>query len=136
MKILVDTCVVLDVYQRRETFFEGSFEFLKRSLLRDDELFITSNSFTDIHYLLFKGIHDEKKTRRLLTKMFEIFSILDVTSLDCLNAMESKMKDLEDALLVECAKSNHIDIICTRNIKDFKNSDIKVVTPAEFLDNL
>ena len=44
----------------------------------------------------------------------------------------SKHKDFEDAIQIFCASSvENIDGIVTRNIKDFKNSEIPVLTPEE-----
>ncbi len=47
--------------------------------------------------------------------------------------MSSDFGDLEDAVQYFASKSENIDVILTRNKKDFKFSEIKVSTPAEFL---
>jgi len=47
--------------------------------------------------------------------------------------MKSDFKDLEDAIQHFSAKVENIDMIITRNKKDFKLSEIKVLTPAEFI---
>jgi predicted nucleic acid-binding protein len=47
--------------------------------------------------------------------------------------MNSDFGDLEDAVQYFSAKAKDVDIIITRNKKDFKLSEIKVLTPAEFL---
>ena len=41
------------------------------------------------------------------------------------------MKDFEDALQASAAELNKIEIIITRNKKDFTNSPVKVLTPKE-----
>ena len=41
--------------------------------------------------------------------------------------------DFEDCLQLECAKSTQVDYIITRNVKDFVQSDIIVLSPDEFL---
>ena len=49
-------------------------------------------------------------------------------------ALNSKFKDFEDALQNFAAiKSGIIDAILTRNGKDFKNSDIAVFTPEDYI---
>lgn len=43
------------------------------------------------------------------------------------------MRDYEDALLATCAKRRKLDLIITRNLKDFAESPIKAVTPDDVL---
>ena len=52
-------------------------------------------------------------------------------------ALNSKFKDFEDALQnFSAVKSGIIDAIITRNIKDFTNSKIGVLTPDNFLKTI
>ncbi len=46
------------------------------------------------------------------------------------------MKDFEDAVQTESAKLNGIEIIITRNKKDFKNSGLTVLSPDEYINKL
>jgi predicted nucleic acid-binding protein len=48
-------------------------------------------------------------------------------------ALVSDFKDFEDAIQYHTALENDIDIIITRNKKDFKNSKIPVLTAKEYL---
>jgi len=41
--------------------------------------------------------------------------------------------DLEDNLQGLCAAEAGADLIVTRNVKDFKNSPVPALTPADFL---
>ena len=41
--------------------------------------------------------------------------------------------DLEDAVQLEAARTNLVDVIITRNVRHFHNSSIRVCTPSEFL---
>jgi predicted nucleic acid-binding protein len=48
--------------------------------------------------------------------------------------MSSKFKDFEDAIQnYAAAKSGIIDRILTRNVKDFKYSEIGVLTPENYI---
>ena len=52
-------------------------------------------------------------------------------------SLKSSHKDFEDAIQITSAQSIHnMDCIVTRDLKDFKNSEIKVFTPDEFLTKL
>ncbi len=45
----------------------------------------------------------------------------------------SDFKDFEDAIQYHTALENGIDVIITRNKKDFKNSKLPVMTAKEYL---
>lgn len=47
---------------------------------------------------------------------------------------ENEMKDYEDALVAECCARNNVDIIVTRNKKDFAHSPVPALTPREFIE--
>ena len=48
-------------------------------------------------------------------------------------ALNSEFKDFEDAIQYYAALESDIDIIITRNLKDFKKSDIPVMTGLQFI---
>ena len=51
-----------------------------------------------------------------------------------LDALNSEFKDFEDALQnFSAAQNGKINIILTRNIKDFKKSDLAILTPETYL---
>jgi len=50
--------------------------------------------------------------------------------------MKSDFNDLEDAVQYFAAKGGGMDVILTRNKKDFVLSDIDVLTPAEFIKRI
>ena len=50
--------------------------------------------------------------------------------------LSSKFTDFEDALQYHCAIKMDCKILITRNEKDFKESEIPVMTPDEYLNSL
>ncbi|WP_370636889.1 PIN domain-containing protein [Gelria sp. Kuro-4] len=54
------------------------------------------------------------------------------TGSDCERALTLPMSDYEDALLAACAKRNRLDLIITRNLKDFTGSPVKAMAPDAF----
>ena len=48
-------------------------------------------------------------------------------------ALASNFKDFENAIQYHTALENNLDIIITRNTKDFKNSVIPILTAKEYL---
>jgi len=50
-----------------------------------------------------------------------------------LKAMNSKFKDFEDAMQsYACESYGNIDLILTRNTKDYRKSEISVMTPEQY----
>ena len=133
MKVLLDTCVVIDFLTSREPFFENSKKVLLLCANNDIDGFITAKSLTDIYYFVKKSNNDENETRRIMKELLSIVSLLDTNRGDCLKAFDSNTKDYEDAVMDETAVSYGMDLLLTRNIKDFKNAKVKAMTPNEFL---
>ncbi len=53
------------------------------------------------------------------------------------NALNSEFKDFEDSLQNFSAINNgSIDLILTRNLKDYKNSELGVFTPEIYLKSI
>jgi len=50
-----------------------------------------------------------------------------------LSALESGLRDFEDAIQTASAIKSGIDTIITRNLKDFIPSDLAVYTPIDFI---
>ena len=133
IKILIDTDVLLDFLFERKSFCEDSAEILNLCDLRQISGWLTPVTLSNIYYILRKSYsHNE-----IIAKLQELLKILDILSMSkdtVLSALNSKFTDFEDALQNYAAEYNdEINFIVTRNIKDYKNSLLKVLTPNEFL---
>ena len=73
----------------------------------------------------------------MIDKLNQLLLITEVLPMDkevVRNALNSGFKDFEDALQnFSATKYGDIDVILTRNIKDFKKSEIGVLTPETYL---
>lgn len=132
----MDTCIVVDVLQRREPFFEDSYRTMQAIFNCRAKGFLTAKSFADLYYLTHRHIHDDKKTRKALSILLTTFSLLDTTGIDCRRALPSETSDYEDALMIETARREKMDCIVTRNQKDYIKSSVPVFMPKEFLSAL
>ncbi len=136
MRVLLDTCVVLDVLQHREPFWEDAYAVFLAIANRRAEGFLTAKALTDIYYLTHRITHDDKETRRVLSTLLIPFELVDTTSADCHQAVASNITDFEDAVMVQTAIRTGIDYIITRNLKDYKDSAVPACLPADFLQKL
>ena len=133
MRILLDTNVIIDILQDRHPFSTDAKKILLSIAAREHEGFVTANQLTDIYYLMHHYIHDYSKVREAMRPLFSLLIILDITSLDCSNALASDITDYEDAVIVETATRNNIEMIITRNESDFKRGIIPACSPSAFL---
>lgn len=133
MKILVDTNIIIDALARREPFRESAEQIFLLAANQIEDMYITASSAADIYYLIRKHLHNTEQSNNTMSKLYQLFGILDVTAKDCQDALASDMKDYEDAVISCCAKRNQMDCIVTRNIKDYERSRIKALLPDEFI---
>lgn len=136
MKVVIDTCVVLDALQNREPFYEKAQELILHMTELEFTGVLTAKSITDIYYLLRKSLHNDLAVRSSLRKLYTIFDVVDTFANDCELAIYSETADYEDAVMIETAKRIGADYIVTRNQKDYAKSEISVYSPEEFLEML
>ncbi len=133
MRVLIDTCVIIDALQSREPFAENAQKIFLYAANKQFEAYITAKASTDIYYLMHRYTHSDSECRKILNKLYVLFHLLDTTSLDCRKALSSEIADYEDAIMAETAIRSDIDYIVTRNTKDYCKSVIKVCDPVTFL---
>lgn len=134
MRILVDTNIIIDALTGREPFREAAEQVFLIAANRTEDMYITASSVTDIYYLVRKHLHSTEQAKNVMSKLFELFYILDVTSGDCKDALASEIKDYEDAVVACCAYRSQMDYIVTRNIKDYATSKVQAILPEEFIN--
>ncbi len=131
--VLIDTDVILDFFFDRKPFSEHAAKIFSYCELKIINGFLTPVIVSNVYYLLRQTAKHEK----VIEKLKELLTITEVLIIDkevLLQALKSKFKDFEDAIQNYAAdKSGAINTIITRNIKDFKNSEIGVLTPEEYL---
>ena len=133
MKILLDTNVVLDVLLDRQAFKQDSLDAMKKAINNGHILYMSASAITDVFYILRKSTESKTDAISHLKNLLSIVNVAEVNESCILNALSSKIKDYEDAVVDETAVFSSIDLILTRNIKDFKAAKTSVMTPADYL---
>lgn len=136
MKVVFDTNVIVDVLAKRMPFYDDALD----AIVACDGYYlkscITSNTVTDIAYILHRYNQTKEQITESLKKLFSLVEVLDVNSSDCTFAVESHVADFEDAVLAECAMRHEADFVVTRNPKDFTLAQIPSMTVTDFLANV
>ena len=133
MKLLfLDTNILVDLFEKRHPFFN---EIVENSSLAEDNQFklvASSISFVNAFYILSKKID-----KTLILESLKKYRILcEISAIDELvidKSLFSNLSNFEDAVQYYSAINAKCDILITRNEKDFKNSEIPVMSPKEFL---
>lgn len=136
ISVLFDTCIVMDLLQKREPFFGDAYKLFLSVANHQINGLLTVKSILDLYYLLHRANHSIEDTKKSLSALLNLFGILDSAAVDCKNAFISGISDFEDAVMVETAKRERIDCIVTRNLRDYNNSPVKIVSPGDLITNI
>jgi predicted nucleic acid-binding protein len=131
--LFIDTDVIIDFLINREPFSREAaiiFTLIDQKKLRG---YTSSLTFSNLYYVLRK-FETHQKIISKLDRLARMISILKVEEQTIKNALASDFHDFEDSIQYFSAIENKkIVVIITRNTKDFKNSDIPVMTPRDYL---
>ncbi|MEW6710046.1 MAG: PIN domain-containing protein [Candidatus Riflebacteria bacterium] len=133
-RVLINTDVILDFLFDRKPFSDDACAVL--SLCESGRVtgYVTPVIISNLYFILRRVARHEK----VVEKLQQLISIVEVLVIDkgvVKQALNSGFKDFEDALQNFSAEKNGaVDLIITRNIKDFKNSSLGVMTPESYLN--
>lgn len=131
--VLIDTDVILDFFFDRIPFSEDASKILSFCENGKIKGFVTPVMFSNVYYLLRKTAKHDKVIENL-KKLLSFINIAMINKEIVLEALNSEFKDFEDALQNFSAKYNdEIKVIITRNIKNYKSSNLSVMTPEVYL---
>ena len=128
----MDTNVLLDFLLDRKPFNDDIAEIIEYSINNSIQHCVSSVTITDTNYIIGRseGIRSaNSKTKRIL----EIMTVENVGESTVHKSSKSKFKDFEDGVQSFCAMESKYKIIATRNVKDFKESKLALLTPKELL---
>jgi predicted nucleic acid-binding protein len=132
-KVLIDTDVILDFFFDRKPHAEFSAGVLSLCESNQIKSYITPVILSNVYYLL-RQSSPHLRVIEKLSQLLLITEILIISKSSIFQALHSNFNDFEDALQNFSAESEgNIEVILTRNIKDFKHSSLSVMTPENFL---
>jgi len=127
--IFVDTNVIIDFLANREPFSEYAAKSFQLAQNKKVNIYISAITINNTYYVL-KQVSSHKKSLNLIDGIESLVEIIPTDQKIIQKAIKSDFKDFEDAIQYYSAKEvKEIDVIATRNAKDFKTSDIPVLTP-------
>lgn len=134
-KLFIDTNTMLDLLGERIPFYDS---IAKIATLADKEevtMVVSALSYATVSYFLTRFENPEKAKDKL--RKFKVISeIGDLDKLIIEKGLNSSFSDFEDSLHYFSALKSDCSILITRNGKDFKESQIPVMTAEEYLKSI
>ncbi|MEM6319676.1 MAG: PIN domain-containing protein [Bacteroidota bacterium] len=134
-KIFIDADVLLDLLLDREPFSEDTTTLIEKSIETEVKLCSSLLSIANMHYIIGR-LENKKKADLKIQKILKIVSIENLGQSVIDKASKSNFKDFEDSIQNFCAVEAGHEIIITRNTKDYKESELSIMTPREYLAKL
>jgi predicted nucleic acid-binding protein len=135
-KVLIDTDVILDFFFDRQPFAEYSAQVIGLCETRQITGFVTPVIYSNVYYIL----RQTARHNKVIENLKQLLMITEVLIMDkevISNALNSGFNDFEDGLQNFAAmKNGEIDVILTRNLKDYAKSEIGVLTPESYIKSI
>ncbi|MHA3789289.1 type II toxin-antitoxin system VapC family toxin [Flavobacterium hauense] len=132
MKLFLDTNVMLDLLGNRVPFFEDAAKIVSLADKGKATMAVSALSYVTTDYFLSK-ILSPSKSKEGLRKFKAVCETISLDEIVIEKSLNSNFSDFEDGLQYYSAVKSDCNYIITRNTKDFKSSEIPVMTPQEFL---
>ena len=131
--VFLDTDVILDLFVRREPHHGMALKLFSHLHKSKASCLTSAVVVANLYYLLAKLRNKPYALERIrrLRKLVGVAAI-DEAVLDA--ALAAPHKDFEDSLQYQCALSNDIPTLITRNTGDFPRGRITVLNPTDYLD--
>ena len=136
MRVFLDTNILLDnlVDRGDERLTQNANLILQLGHDGVIELYMSILSIPTIAYVLKNMTASAKKN--IIRGLCSCVSVLPSLSEHVQDMLDGPVGDIEDALQVCSSKEGQCDLIVTRNMSDFRDADIPVMSPEEFLNRI
>lgn len=133
-RIMIDTNVLLDYLLERESFFEDAKKVILSCIDGKAKGCIAAHSIPNMFFILRKD-YSSKERREVLLNLCKIFDVEGIDKAKLISGLANEdFSDFEDCLQMECAKTYEADYIVTRNTSDYAISEVRAITPKEYLE--
>ncbi len=132
-KLFIDSDVVIDFFTDREPHVNPSSELFDLNEKGEIKLYLSAVSINNIYYIIRKHL-GHKKTLQVVEELTDMIEIIGTTKKVVIQALKNDFKDFEDSIQYASALTiEGIKVIITRNVKDYRNSEIAAMTPLNYL---
>ena len=130
--VFIDTNVLMDVLIQREPFYMASAQIWSLAEKGIVCGLISVISFNNIYYVARKQ-KNRRIAKRILVSLRDTFVPVALNEQILNQAIDAGFTDFEDAIQYFSAVHGAADYLVSRNPKHFKNVDLPILAPDEFI---
>ncbi|MFA9388699.1 MAG: type II toxin-antitoxin system VapC family toxin [Prolixibacteraceae bacterium] len=134
-RLFLDTNILFDLLGEREPFYDSIAKIATLADKGEVRLTVSALSYSTIFYLLTK-YESSKIVIEKLHKFKILAETVDLTDKIIEKGLSSNFTDFEDSLQYYSALKADCNFLITRNGKDFKKSDLPIMTADEYLKSM
>lgn len=136
LKILVDSDVIFDFISGRLPFYHDAEKLFIMAEQGFIQVVTLPHLIVNVWQIRGHMKISNQAMYKSLSQLMTILQVLDEPAKTISNALLVKSSDFKDWVTVECAVHHSLNAIVTRNSRHFKNSPVKVFTPAGLLKKM
>lgn len=133
--LFIDSDVILDMLIDRQPFSIYTEMLLEEKKLSGITLSTSTLIIANINYILTKTV-GKQRAKEGVKQILKLLETLPFEQDVIENALGGSFTDFEDAIENHIALKHKAEVIITRNIKNYKESTIPVLTAEQFLRTL
>ena len=132
-KVFVDTDIIYDLLGKRDPFYLAAAHLFTLADEGKIQIFISALSLANLHYLISKQ-RSEEEAKEILRKFKVLVHVAPLNDKIIDLALNSEFSDFEDAIQYYSALQNEIEVLLTKNLKDYRKAQITVLTAQDFIN--
>jgi hypothetical protein len=133
-KVLIDINIILDFFNKRN-FYELAKQVIQLCSDKKIQGYVCAHEITTLSYFLEKNKENEI-VNKILVSIMDTFTVIPIDENILRNALNSEIKDFEDAVIEVSSLQNDIDYIISRDKEDFAKSRVFCLEPKDFLSTM
>lgn len=132
MKLFLDTNVLIDFILERPLFYQPAAMIVSLAAERKIDICVSALSVVTANFICIERCKMPLEVyRRKVDFLRNFIEVCSVDSSDINSSYEANWKDFEDGVQYFSAIRSGVDYLVTRNVKDFEENDLKVITVDE-----
>ena len=132
MKLFLDTNVLIDFILERPLFYQPAAMIVSLAAERKIDICVSALSVVTANFICIERCKMPLDVyRRKVDFLRNFIEVCSVDSSDVNSSYEANWKDFEDGVQYFSAIRYGVDYLVTRNVKDFEENDLKVITVDE-----
>lgn len=135
MRVFIDTSVLLGFFDGEESFEPIAVRLQAMSALGDAELWVSAQSFVDVHRIL-RAAYEDAEILTAFNASLDLFNVCALEGADMSDAFRLAEQDFDDCLVDLAAQKVKADILLTCRERGYEDAKTLVETPEEFFADL